>query len=157
MGQKSQCSLWTLGCVYWVTRFGLCFGLANTFDFEGKSFLFLLFVTFLCYILQTVKNSLSSKKNELPSDTQAQGNAGLAGTEEFLCFGYFEENQAIRNEIWLYSVSKFSHTGHGPVRDVLWKSCLLSWASYLVFTFLSLSLIPTFSFSLWIEHCVAFF
>lgn len=72
-----------IGLCILVTRFGLCFGLANTFDFEGKSFLFLLFVPFPCYILQTVKNSLSNKKNELPGDAQAQRNAGLAVTEEF--------------------------------------------------------------------------
>lgn len=82
-GAKDPMFFVNIGLCILVTRFGLCFGLANTFDFEGKSFLFLLFVTFLCYILQTLKNSLSSKKNELPGDTQAQGNTGLTGTEEF--------------------------------------------------------------------------
>lgn len=82
-GARDRVFFVNIGLCILVTRFGLCFGLANTFDFEGKSSLFLLFVTFPCYILQTVKNSLSNKKNESPDDTQAQGNAALAVTEEF--------------------------------------------------------------------------
>lgn len=73
-----------IGLCILVTGFGLCFGLANTFDFEGKSFLFFLFVTFPCCILQTVRNSLSNKKNELPDDPQAQGMQGWLLQKSFL-------------------------------------------------------------------------
>lgn len=68
-GARDPISFVNIGLCILITRFGLCFGLANTFHFEGKSFLSLLFVTFPCYILQTVKNSLSNKKkNELSGD-----------------------------------------------------------------------------------------